>query len=71
MTNSNQQSTINNRQSLLHREARLAFWMLAPAFAVVMAFVIFPVMWNLWLSLKPVSLGDLRGASLWKFNLTL
>jgi multiple sugar transport system permease protein len=71
MTNSNQQSTINNRQSLSDREARLAFWMLAPAFVVVSAFVVFPVIWNLWLSLKPVSLGDLRGASLWQFNLTL
>ena len=45
--------------------------MLVPTFTVVMAFVIFPVIWNLWLSLKPVSLGDLRGASLSKFNLTL
>jgi multiple sugar transport system permease protein len=71
MTNSNQQSTINNRQSLSDREARLAFWMLAPAFVVVSAFVVFPLIWNLWLSLKPVSLGDLRGGSLWKFNLTL
>jgi multiple sugar transport system permease protein len=45
--------------------------MLAPTFTLVLALVIFPVIWNLWLSLKPVSLGDLRGASLWKFNLTL
>jgi multiple sugar transport system permease protein len=60
-----------NRQSLLDQESRLAFWMLVPTFTVVLAFVIFPVIWNLWLSLKPVSLGDLRGASLFKFNLTL
>ncbi len=45
--------------------------MLVPTFTVVLAFVIFPVIWNLWLSLKPVSLGDLRGASFFKFNLTL
>jgi multiple sugar transport system permease protein len=45
--------------------------MLIPTFTIVLAFVIFPVIWNLWLSLKPVSLGDLRGASLFKFNLTL
>lgn len=60
-----------NRQSLLDQEARLAFWMLAPTFIVVMAFVVFPVIWNLWLSLKPVSLGDLRGISLFEFNLSL
>lgn len=57
--------------TFLDQEARLAFWMLFPTFMVVLAFVIFPVIWNLWLSLKPVSLGDLRGASLFKFNLTL
>lgn len=53
------------------QEARLAFWMLFPTFTVVLAFVIFPVIWNLWLSLKPVSLGDLRGVSLFEFNMTL
>ena len=55
----------------MDQEARLAFWMLAPTFAVVMAFVIFPMIWNLWLSLKPVGLGELRGESLLRFNLTL
>jgi multiple sugar transport system permease protein len=60
-----------NRQSLLDQEARLAFWMLAPTFTVVLAFVVFPVIWNLWLSFKPVSLGDLRGASLFELNLTM
>ena len=57
--------------TFLDQEARLAFWMLFPTFMVVLAFVLFPVIWNLWLSLKPVSLGDLRGVSLFKFNLTL
>ena len=45
--------------------------MLFPTFTVVLAFVIFPVIWNLWLSIKPVSLGDLRGISLFQLNLTL
>ncbi len=53
------------------QEARLAFWMLFPTFTVVLAFVIFPVIWNLWLSIKPVSLADLRSLSLTHFNLTL
>ena len=60
-----------NIESMHHRESRLAFWMLAPAFAVVLAFVVFPVIWNLWLCLKPVSLADLRGDTLFQFNLTL
>ena len=57
--------------SLAERESRLAFWMMVPSFAVVFAFVVFPVLWNIWLSLKPVSLADLRGPSLWHVNLTL
>lgn len=61
----------NPPPGLSHRESRLAFWMLAPTFAVVLILVIFPVVWNIWMSLKPVSLGDLRGASLLTPDLTL
>ena len=50
------------------RESRLAFWMLAPTFVVVLVLVIFPVVW---MSLKIVSLGDLRGASLLTPDFTL
>jgi multiple sugar transport system permease protein len=57
--------------TLFEKESRLAFWMLAPTFTVVLAFVVFPVLWNLWLALKPISLADLRGSSLLEFNLTL
>jgi len=53
------------------KEARLAFWMLVPAFSVVLAFVLFPVVWNLLLSFKPVTLTDLRGAPLLRLNLTV
>jgi len=59
------------RPTLMRKEARLAFCLLVPTFTVVLAFVIFPVIWNLWLSLKPVELADLRGASLFEPNLTL
>jgi multiple sugar transport system permease protein len=62
---------IRARSPLIVKESRLAFWMLVPSFAVVFAFVVFPVLWNIWLSLKPVSLADLRGPSLLQFNLTL
>lgn len=57
--------------TLADREARLAFWMLAPTFTIVFVIVIFPVIWNIWLSFKLVSLGDLRSASLFNLNLTL
>jgi multiple sugar transport system permease protein len=56
---------------LAEREARLAFCMLAPTVAVVLAFVIFPVLWNVWLSLKPVTLAGLRDGSLLDRHLTL
>ena len=58
-------------RTLFEKESALAFWMLAPTFTVVFAFVVFPVLWNIWLSLKPVSLADLRGSSLFDFNVTL
>ncbi len=57
--------------SFQDREARLAFWLVLPTFAVVLAFVLFPVAWNIWLSFKPVSLATLRDQSLWDWNLTL
>lgn len=56
---------------MLDKESRLAFWMLLPTFTVVFAFIVFPVLWNIWLSLKPVSLADLRGPALHRFDLTL
>jgi multiple sugar transport system permease protein len=57
--------------SFTDHESRLAFWMLFPTFAVVLSFVVFPVIWNLWLSIKPISLGGLRNVSFSEFNLTL
>ncbi len=57
--------------SFSDQEARLAFWMLFPTFAVVLSFVVFPVIWNLWLSIKPVSLEGLRNISFSELNLTL
>lgn len=58
-------------KTLVEKESRLAFWMLLPTFTVVFAFVVFPVLWNIWLSLKPVSLAELRGTSLFQLNLTV
>lgn len=49
----------------------MAFWMLFPAFAVVLGFAVFPVIWNLWLSIKPISLEGLRSISFSELNLTL
>ena len=46
--------------SLSQREARLAFWMLAPTFLIVFAVILFPVLANFWISFKNVELGDLR-----------
>lgn len=46
--------------TLAAREARLAFWMLAPTFIIVFAIVLFPVLANFWISFKSVELADLR-----------
>lgn len=48
------------RMTLAAREARLAYWMLAPTFAVILAIVLFPVLLNVWISFKSVTLADLR-----------
>jgi len=48
------------RMTLAAREARLAYWLLAPTFAVIVLIVLFPVVLNVWLSFKPVTLADLR-----------
>jgi multiple sugar transport system permease protein len=58
-------------RSFSDQEARLAFWMLFPTFAVVLGFVVFPVIWNLWLSINPISLEGLRNISFSEPNLTL
>ncbi len=48
------------RGTLAAREARLAYLMLTPTFAIVFAIVLFPVFANFWISFKPVELADLR-----------
>lgn len=49
--------------TLADREAALAFWMLVPTFIIVLIIIIFPVIWNIVLSFRPVSLGDLRNTT--------
>lgn len=49
--------------TLAAREARLAVLMLIPAFLIVFAIILFPVLLNFWISFKPVALGDLRPPS--------
>jgi multiple sugar transport system permease protein len=61
----------NRTTTLSEKESHLAFWMLLPAFSVVFLFIVFPALWNIWLSLKPVSLVDLRGSGLYRFDFTL
>jgi len=45
---------------MARREARLAAVMLAPTFFIVLAIVLIPLLANFWISVKPVSLADLR-----------
>ena len=42
------------------KESRLAFSLLTPTFAIVLAIVLFPLLANFWISVKPVELADLR-----------
>lgn len=45
---------------MARQEARLAMNMLAPTFLIVLAIVLFPLLANFWISVKPVKLADLR-----------
>ena len=48
------------RTTLAAREARLAYGMLAPTFVVILAIVLVPVLLNVWISFKSITLADLR-----------
>jgi multiple sugar transport system permease protein len=60
----------SNPPTLADRESILAFWMLAPTCIIVLVIIIFPVIWNIWLSMKSVSLGGLRDAPLFTLDFT-
>ena len=48
---------------MARREARLALTMLLPTFLIVLAIVLLPLLANFWISVKPVTLSDLRPPS--------
>ena len=48
---------------MARREMRLAHTMLLPTFFIVFAIVLFPLLANFWISVKPVTLADLRPPS--------
>lgn len=50
--------------TLAQREARFAYRLLLPTFLIVLLIVIVPVLWNLFLSFKPVQLADLGAGGL-------
>jgi len=45
---------------LAKREMRFAYLLLLPTFLIVLSVVLFPLLANIWISFKPVTLGDLR-----------
>ena len=45
--------------NLQQREARLAYWFVVPTFAIVFGLVIYPALYNIWISFHEVSLGNL------------
>jgi multiple sugar transport system permease protein len=50
----------NRLGPMARKEAALAFKMLLPTFAIVLAIVLIPLLANFWISFKPVQLADLR-----------
>ncbi len=68
-----QTSTIPRRgQSLKAREARLAYSLVVPTLVIVLLIVVFPMFWNIILSLQPIRLQNLPTINLLDFsNLSL
>ena len=53
-----------NILTLQQKEARLAYWFVIPTFAIVFGLVVYPALYNIWISFHEVTLGNLgeRGA---------
>ncbi len=63
---------ITRRSSTLaQREQRLAYLLLGPPLVIVLALVVFPVLWNFWLAFHRVRLLDLRRFGWWDLEATL
>jgi multiple sugar transport system permease protein len=56
---------------LAQREQRLAYLLLGPPLLIVLALILFPVLWNLWLAFHRVRLLDLRRFGWWELEATL
>ena len=50
--------------TLARREQRLAYGLLLPTFLLVFSIVMLPLIANFWISVKPVTLADLRPPTL-------
>lgn len=57
--------------TLVRREQRLAYLLLGPPFVIVLALILFPVLWNFWLAFHRVRLLDLRHFGWWELEATL
>lgn len=55
---------------ILGKDAGPAFLLLGPALFTILVLVLFPIAWNVWLSLKPVTLAGLRDPDLLSLDLT-
>ncbi len=65
------QSLDRPRSTLAQREQRLAYLLLGPPLLIVLALILFPVLWNLWLAFHRVRLLDLRRFGWWELEATL
>lgn len=64
--------TYSRSASLRQRTADLAYGLLLPTFVIVFAIVVFPILWNVVLALRPVRLRDLPNLQLFALtDLTL
>ncbi len=56
--------SLSKRSSLKAQEARMAYLLVAPTVVIVLLIVIFPMIWNIILSLEPIRLANLPSVNL-------
>ncbi len=57
-------------RTLARREARLGYAFSAPAVLIVLVLVLFPILWNIALSMQEIRLVELRNVNLFSFEVT-
>ncbi len=54
--------------TLKEQEQRLAYWLIGPPVVLILSIIIVPVLWNFWLSVKSITLGQLSAGAIFSLD---